>query len=77
MKFETQFHKIVNNKQKIFRKDPCTHARTRGINVRAREKNVHAHVYASCAPFARVCLDLYKNDVGHSLLSYEVCIQIS
>ena len=36
----------------IFRKDPCTHAHTRGVNVRARilsRQNVRAHVYASCA----------------------------
>ena len=52
MKFETYIHKIVKNHQIIFRKDPCTHARTRGVNMRARvssRKNAHVHVYASCA----------------------------
>ena len=55
MKLHTHIHKIVKNDHKIFRKDPCTNARTRGINVRARvlsRQNVRAHVYASCA---RVC----------------------
>ena len=36
----------------IFRKDPCTHALTRGVNVRARvssRQTARAHVYASCA----------------------------
>ena len=59
MKFETYVHKIVKNYQKIFRKDPCTHARTRGVNVRARvlsRPNARAHVYASCAP---VCAQIF------------------
>ena len=53
MKFETFIHKIVNNYQQIFCKDPCTHARTQGKNVRARvlsRQNARAHVFASCAP---------------------------
>ena len=52
MKFDTFIHKIVKNHQQIFRKDPCTHARARGVNVRARIsswQNMRAHVYASCA----------------------------
>ena len=52
MKFETFIHKIVKNHQQIFRKDPCTHALTRGVNVRTRilsRKNAREHVYASCA----------------------------
>ena len=52
MKFETFIHEIVKIYQMIFRKDPCTHAHTRGVNVRARilsRQNVRAHVYASCA----------------------------
>ena len=55
MKLQTNIHKIVKNDHKIFRKDPCINAGTRGINVRARvlsRQNVRAHVYASCA---RVC----------------------
>ena len=55
MKLQTNIHKIIKNDHKIFRKDPCTNARTRGKNVRARvlpRRNVRAHVYASCA---RVC----------------------
>ena len=58
MKFETYIYKIVQNYQMIFRKDLCTHARTRGINVRApvlSRRNARAHVYASCAPvFAQI-----------------------
>ena len=53
MKFETFIYKIVKNHQQIFRKDPCTHARTQGKNVRARvlsRQNARAHVFASCAP---------------------------
>ena len=36
MKLETYIHKIVKNHQMIFRKDPCTDARTRGVSVCAR-----------------------------------------
>ena len=58
MKFKTSIHKIVKNHQQLFRKDPCTHARTRGVNVRTRvssRQNVRAHVYASCARmYARI-----------------------
>ena len=58
MKFETQIHKIVKKYHKIFRKDPCTNARTRGKNVRApvlSRQNARAHIYASCARlFARI-----------------------
>ena len=52
MKFETYIHKIVKNYQQIFHKDPCTHACTGVVNVRARvssRQNVRTHVYASCA----------------------------
>ena len=44
----------MNYKEK-FRKDPCPHARTRHVNVRARgfsQQNARTHVYAS---FAHVC----------------------
>ena len=58
MKFETSIHKIVKNHQQIFCKDPCTHARTRGTNMRARissRQNARAHVYASCVRvYARI-----------------------
>ena len=58
MKFDTFINKIVKNYQKIFRKDPCTHTRTRGKNVRARvlsRRNARAYTYASCARiFARI-----------------------
>ena len=63
MKFETYIHKIVKNYQKIFRKDPCTHARTRGKNVRARvlsRRNVRAHVYASCS---RICARIFTKNL--------------
>ena len=36
MKFETYINKIVKNYKIFFGKDPCTHARTRGVNVDAR-----------------------------------------
>ena len=52
MKFETYIYKIVKNYQKIFRKDLCTHARTRGVNMRARvssRQNTRTHIYPSCA----------------------------
>ena len=51
MKFETYVHKVVKNYQQIFHKNPCIHARTRGVNVRARiwsRQNARAHIYASC-----------------------------
>ena len=52
MKFETYIHKIVKNYPKKFRKDLCTHARTRGVNMRARvssRQNTRTHIYPSCA----------------------------
>ena len=52
MKFETYIHKIVKNHQMIFLKDPCTHARTQGVNMRElvlSRRNMRAHIYASCA----------------------------
>ena len=64
MKFETFIHKIVNNYQQIFCKDPCTHGRTRGVNVHERissRQNERAHDYASCA---RVHARIFtKNDL--------------
>ena len=63
MKFKTYIHKIVKNNLLIFRKDPCTHARTRGKNIRARvsaRKNARAHVYASCA---RVFAQIFTKNV--------------
>ena len=63
MKFETYIHKIVKNHQMIFRKDPCTDSRTRGVNVRVRilsRRNAHAHVYASCA---RVCARIFMKNL--------------
>ena len=62
MKFETYFHKIVKNDQKIFRKDSCTHAHTRGINVRACDlsiRNARAHIFASCA---RLCTRIFMKN---------------
>ena len=79
MKFETYIHKIVKNYQKIFHKDPCTHAHTRGVNVRARvlsQQNARAYVFPSCAR-AYVCMGLYEISVDNSLLSYEYNSQIS
>ena len=51
MKFETYIYKIIKNYQTIFRKDPCTHARTRGKIMRARvssRQNARDYIYASC-----------------------------
>ena len=62
MKFETCIHMIVQNYQKNFCKDPCTHARTRGVDVRARvlsRRNERAHVYASCA---RMCARIFTKN---------------
>ena len=59
MKFETYIYKIVKNHQMIFRKDPCKHARTWFVNVRALvlpRRNARAHVYTSCA---RVCAQIF------------------
>ena len=52
MKFETSFHKIVKNYQKMFHNDPYTYLRTGGVNVRVHvlsRRNARAHIYASCA----------------------------
>ena len=51
MKFQTYIHKIVKHIHKIFHKDPCTHAQTRGLNMRARVLSwgdARVHGYASC-----------------------------
>ena len=51
MKFETFIYEIGKIYQIIFRKDPCTHARTRDVTVRARvlsRWNARAHTYALC-----------------------------
>ena len=63
MKFDTFINKIVKNYQKIFRKDPCTHACTRGKNVRARvlsRRNVRTHVFPSCAG---VCARIFMKNL--------------
>ena len=55
MKFESYIHKIVKNCLLIFCKDPCTHGRTRGKNMRAHvssRQNARVHIYASSV---RVC----------------------
>ena len=62
MKFETYLHKIVKNPQIIFRKDPCRHARTRDVNVRARvlsRRKTRADTYASCA---RICARIFTKN---------------
>ena len=59
MKFETYLHKVVKNRQIIFRKYPCKDARTRGVSVCARvssRQNAHAQVYVSCP---RVCARIF------------------
>ena len=53
IKFQTYIHKIVTNDQKIFRKDQCTHAHTRGVNVCEgvlSRRNALAQIFALCAP---------------------------
>ena len=63
MKFETYIHKIVKNYQKIFRNDPCTHVRTRCVNVRAHvlpRRTARAHVYNSCT---RVCARIFMKNL--------------
>ena len=63
MKFETFIYKIVKNHQLIFRKDPCKHARTRGVNVRTRissRQNACAHIYASCVC---VCAQIFTKNL--------------
>ena len=46
MKFDTEVHQMIENYHKNFRKDPYTHARTWGVNVRAHVYESCAHVYA-------------------------------
>ena len=58
MKFEAYLDMVVKNHQINFCKDPCTHTRTRDVNVRVRvssRRNARAYTYASCARiFARI-----------------------
>ena len=52
----------------IFRKDPCTNARTGGANVRAyvlSRRNARMHVYASCA---RGCAGIFTKN--HLIIPY-------
>ena len=68
MKFETYIHKVVKNHQIIFRKDPCTHARTRDVTVRARvlsRWNARAHTYALCT---RICARIFMKN--HLMILY-------
>ena len=63
MKFETYIYKIVKNYQMIFRKDPCTDARTRGVNVRAQvlsRRNARAQIFVSCAA---VCARIFTKNL--------------
>ena len=63
MKFENIIHEIVKNHQMIFRKDPCIHKPSRGVNVRAHvlsRQNARAHVYASCA---RMCAQIFTKNL--------------
>ena len=62
MKFETYIHKKVKNYLLIFCKDLCTHAHTRGVNVRPRvlsRRNACAHIFSSCA---RVCSRIFTKN---------------
>ena len=63
MKFETYIHKTVKIYHKIFHKDPCTHAHTQGVNVRARivlRRNMRGHIYAS---FACMCAWIFTKNL--------------
>ena len=63
MKFQTFIHKIVKNYHKSFSKDPYTHARTRGINVRTHvlsRRNARTHLYASCM---RMCAQIFMKNL--------------
>ena len=63
MKFESYIHKIVKNCLLIFCKDPCTHGRTRGKNMRAHvssRQNARAYIYASCV---RVCARIFTKNL--------------
>ena len=74
MKFETYIYKIVKNCLLIFCKDPCTHVRTRGKNMRARvssRQNARAHIYASCV---RVCAQIFTKNL---LIIYYYLMNIS
>ena len=63
MKFETYNYKIVRKYLLIFRKDLCTHVRTRGKNMRTRvssRQNARAQVNASCTCMcARIFTKIY------------------
>ena len=62
MKFETYNHKIVKDYLTFFYKDPCTHARTRCKNMRARvlsRQNAREHVYTTCV---RVCARIFMKN---------------
>ena len=59
MKFETPIPNILKNYQNIFRKDSCTHACKRGINVRAHVSS-RAHVYAFCE---HVCVWIFTKNL--------------
>ena len=68
MKFDNYIYKIVKNYQMIFHKDPCVHAHTRSVNLRARvlsRRNERAHVYASCA---RMCARIFMKN--HLMILY-------
>ena len=63
MKFETYIYKIVKNCLLIFCKDPCTHVRTRGKNMRARvssRQNARTHINASCVC---VCAQIFTKNL--------------
>ena len=62
MKFETHIHKIVRNHHMIFRKDPCTHARTQDVSVCARvssRQNARTYGYVSRA---RMCTRIFTKN---------------
>ena len=67
MKFDTYIHKTVKIYHMNFCKDPCTQARTRGVNACARvlsRRNARAHVYVSCA---RVCAQIFTKNLVMNL----------
>ena len=75
MKFETYIHELVKNHQIFFCKDPCTHARSGDVNVRARvlsRWNARAHTYALCT---RICTRIFMKNhlmILHYLMNINI-----
>ena len=73
----------VKELMNYFRKDPCIHTRTRGVNVQAHvlsRRNARAHVYAPCA---RMCARIFMKNllmilyylINKSLIKIEALVE--